>query len=143
MADDRPLRDRLAAATWSYRVDRTGEGAAATWQLVAMEPGGRLAFMRGDTRDPEAVEVWLERIVAEHDHPADPTLTTAAKIVAAQRRGRRVGLAVVVCLLAWIWLGDGRFGWTALVLALVALLFASAAEAGARELKRRGEEVEA
>lgn len=58
---------------------------------------------------------------------------------AAVRGGGIVAtVAMVACLLAWIWTGDGRWGWTALVVFIPAFLIMGvvAGQAQRRDARR-------
>lgn len=124
---ERPLEDRLRSASWGFDVGEPGTDRRTPWTLTAVEPDGRLAALHGATTDREAAEAWLPLIVAAHEREL------AGRAPAGEERlnllVRVVSAAVVVCALAGIWLGDGRWFATAGVAFVVLCVFTAALQA--------------
>lgn len=124
---ERPLEDRLRSASWGFDVGEPGTDRRSPWTLTALEPDGRLAVLHGSTTDREAAEAWLPLIVAAHEREL------AGRAPAGEERlnliVRLVSAAVVVCALAGIWLGDGRWFGTAAVAFVVLCVFTAALQA--------------
>lgn len=117
-AEDHPLAARLHAASWGHNVTPNpgSPSGGYTWNLVATEPTGYFASLTGQTLEADMAEAFLALIVAEHEAATAPKTTRTRRRVYV---ARALSLLLLVCLLLAIWVGDGRWFATGLLVAVM------------------------